>query len=89
VRNDLARWVDIGTQKLLSPYLVSLMKSLVNVIVKRWGLDIQLHCRLTLRNSFNKTEAAIFPCRLCFPRAPLVLSLIYFNTGKRRDNNKN
>ena len=33
--------------------------------------------KLTQMNSFNKTEAAVFPCRLCFLRAFPFRSLIY------------
>ena len=32
---------------------------------------------LLLMNSFNKTEAAVFSCRLCFLRAFPFISLIY------------
>jgi len=34
------------------------------------------HPSLPLMNSFNKTEVAIFPCRLCFLRAFHFISLI-------------
>ena len=34
------------------------------------------HHSLPLMNSFNKTEAAVFSCRLCFLRAFLFISLI-------------
>ena len=47
-----------------------------------WGLyscarGRQWHHSLPLMNSFNKTEAAIFPCRLCFLGAFPFISLIY------------
>jgi len=29
---------------------------------------------LSLMNSFNKTKTAVFPCRLCFPRAFPIIS---------------
>jgi len=34
------------------------------------------HLSLPLMNSFNKTEAAIFPCRLCFLKAFPFISLL-------------
>jgi len=34
------------------------------------------HLSFPLINRFNKTEAAVFPCRLCFLRAFLFISLI-------------
>ena len=33
---------------------------------------------LTNMNSFNKTEAAVFSCRLCFLRAIPFISLFFF-----------
>jgi len=35
------------------------------------------HHSLLLINSFNKTEAAVFSCRLCFQRVFLFISFIY------------
>ena len=35
------------------------------------------HHSLLLMNSFNKTEAAVFSCRLCFLRAFPFISLIF------------
>jgi len=37
-------------------------------------------------NSFNKTEAAVFSCRLCFLRAFPFISLIYLTTLKTNIN---
>ena len=37
------------------------------------------HLSLPMMNSFNKTEAAVFPCRLCFLRAYPIISLITVN----------
>ena len=39
-----------------------------------------------LMNSFNKTEAAVFSCRLCFLRVFLFISLMSYNT---MDNGQN
>ena len=35
---------------------------------------------ILLMNSFNKTEAAVFSCRLCFMRAFPFISLFFLNT---------
>jgi len=42
------------------------------------GASVVWYLSLPLINSFNKTEAAIFPCRLCFLRGFSFISLIYF-----------
>jgi len=39
------------------------------------------HHSLLLMNSFNKTEAAVFSCRLCFRRAFSFISLILLTTA--------
>jgi len=46
------------------------------VLLMRLGASVVLHHSLLLMNSFNKTEAAIFSCRLCFLRAFPFISLI-------------
>ena len=40
------------------------------------GASVVWHHSLPLMNSFNKTEAAVFSCRLCFLRAFPFISLI-------------
>ena len=42
----------------------------------RQGASVVWHHSLLLMNSFNKTEAAVFACRLCFLRAFPFISLI-------------
>ena len=37
------------------------------VLLMRWGASVVWDHSLLLMNSFNKTEAAVFSCRLCFP----------------------
>ena len=49
------------------------------VPLMRQGASVVLHHSLLLMNSFNKTEAAVFSCRLCFLRAFLFISLIFSN----------
>ena len=39
------------------------------VPLMRYGSSVVLHHSLPLMNSFNKTEAAVFSCMLCFLRA--------------------
>jgi len=39
------------------------------------------HHSLLLMNSFNKTEAAVFSCKLCFLRAFLFISLLSLQYG--------
>jgi len=39
------------------------------------------HLSFLLMNSFNETEAAIFPCRMCFLRAFPFISFIYLITA--------
>jgi len=46
------------------------------VLLMRLGASVVLHHSLPLMNSFNKTEAAVFSCRLCFLRAFPSISLI-------------
>ena len=46
------------------------------VPLMRWGTLVVRHHSLLLMNSFNKTEAAVFSCRLCFLRAFPFISLI-------------
>jgi len=46
------------------------------------GASVVWHHSLLLMNSFNKTEAAVFSCRLCFLRAFHFISLVsYFNVN--------
>jgi len=40
------------------------------------------HHSLPLMNSFNKTEAAVFSCRLCFLRAFPFISLMIINNSR-------
>ena len=66
------------------------------VPLMRWSVSVVWHLSLPLINSFNKTKAAVFPCRLCFLGAFTFLSLIltypqmykYIIWTKRVDNNK-
>jgi len=39
------------------------------VPLMRYGASVVWHHSLILMNGFNKTEAAVFSCRLCFLRA--------------------
>jgi len=46
----------------------------------RYGASVVWHHSLLLMNSFNKTEAAVFTCRLCFLRAfPFISFILVFN----------
>ena len=47
----------------------------------RQGASVVWQHSLLLMNSFNKTEAAIFSCRLCFMRAFPFISLILLTTA--------
>ena len=49
------------------------------VLLMRQGASVVWHHSLPLINSFNKTEAAVFSCRLCFLRAFPFIS--FFCTG--------
>jgi len=49
----------------------------VSLIRKR--ASVVWHLSLPMMNSFNKTEAVVFPCRLCFLRAYPIISLITVN----------
>jgi len=44
------------------------------------GASVVWHCSLLLLNSFNKTEAAVFSCRLCFLGDFPFISLIFSHT---------
>ena len=41
------------------------------------GASVVWHHSLLLMNSFNKTEAAVFSCKLCFLRAFAFIGLLY------------
>ena len=43
----------------------------------RYGASVVWHHSLLLMNCFNKTEAAVYSCRLCFLRAFPFISYIY------------
>jgi len=43
----------------------------------RYGASVVWHHSLLLMNSFYKTEAAVFTCRLCFLRVFPFISFIY------------
>jgi len=45
------------------------------VLLMRYGASLVWHHSLLLMNSFNKTEAAVFSCRLCFLRTFPFISL--------------
>jgi len=47
------------------------------------GASVVWHHSLPLINSFNKTEAAVFSCRLCFLRAFPFISLVLYSKFKR------
>ena len=48
------------------------------VLLMRQEASVVWHHSLPLMNSFNKTEAAVFSCRLCFLRAfPFISSIIF------------
>ena len=51
------------------------------VPLMRQGASVVWHKSLLLMNSFNKTEAAVFSCRLCFLRAFPFISLILLTTA--------
>ena len=44
----------------------------------RWEVSVVWYLSLPLMNILNKTEAAIFHCRLCFLRAFPFISFIYY-----------
>ena len=46
------------------------------VPLMRQGASVVWHHSLPLMNSFNKTEAAVFSCLLCFPRTFPFISLM-------------
>jgi len=49
------------------------------VPLMRLGASVVWHLSLPMMNSFNKTEAAIFPCRICFLRAFISLIIPVMN----------
>jgi len=53
------------------------------VLLMRLGASVVWNHSLPLMNSFNKTEAAVFSCRLCFLRAfpiiSFIISLLHIN----------
>ena len=61
--------------------LVRVMFTFENrVLLMRYAASVVWHLSLPLMISFNKTEAAIFPCRLCNLRAfPCISLLILYN----------
>jgi len=48
------------------------------VSLMRQGASVVEHHLLPLMNRFNKTEAAVFSCSLCFRRAFPFINLIFF-----------
>jgi len=48
------------------------------------GVSVAWHLSLLLINGFNKTEAAVFLCRLCFLRAFPFISLISHQSSAQR-----
>jgi len=48
------------------------------VPLMRYGASVVLHHSFPLMDIFNKTEAAVFSCMLCFLRVIPFISLIYF-----------
>ena len=50
------------------------------VPLMRQGASVVWHHSLLQMNGFNKTEAAVFSCRLCFLRAFPFISLIHVHT---------
>jgi len=48
------------------------------VPLMRWEVSVVWYLSLPLMNILNKTEAAIFHCRLCFLRAFPFISFIYY-----------
>jgi len=51
------------------------------VLLMRKGASVVWHHSLPLMNSFTKTKAAVFSCRLCFLRAFPFISLILLTTA--------
>ena len=49
-------------------YVVNLLTFENEVPLMRYGATVVWHHSLLSMNSFNKTEAAVFSCRLCFLR---------------------
>ena len=65
-----------------SPLLTTVGSNVVSIAFYHYCLQQRKYAMYThillLMNSFNKTEAAVFSCRLCFLRAIPFISLIYF-----------
>ena len=51
----------------------------IGVPLMRKGASVVWHHSFLLINSFNKTEAAVFSCRLCFLGAFPFISLVQFS----------
>ena len=78
--------VEAATQRELLIYLVIIVQlhfwssASLNCVVLVWklrsahdlGASVGRNLKFSLMNSFNKTEAAISPCKLCFLRTALI-----------------
>jgi len=74
---------QLGDKLLAQPYKVGGIYAVLIMVIYITGklnktLSVVWHHLLLLMNSFNKTEAVVFSCRLCFLRAFPFVSLILF-----------
>jgi len=52
------------------------------VLLMRKGASVVWHHSFPLMNSFNKTQAAVFSCRLCFLGAfPFIILIVLTTAG--------
>ena len=78
VMSQRSVWTEYNKTSLFHMYTPLLLRKRLNVFsYQSTELGIPL-AYLLLMNSFNKTEAAVFSCRLCFLRAFPFISLMIF-----------
>jgi len=58
------------------------------VPLMRLGASVLWHHSLLLMNGFNKTEAAVFLCKLCFLRAFPFISFLYQKSARKSRNSR-
>ena len=49
----------------------------LRIFMQTMGASVVWHHSLLLINGFNKNEAAVFSCRLCFPFHQLKVNIIF------------
>ena len=84
-----SRSPEVRTDELQERWFVRLTTSFCSSAHALGGVSGVASFITTDKNSYNKTEAAVFSCRLCFLRAFHFISLIYYldkNFYKRENN---